>query len=187
MYITIQQMADTEYIYDNDGILDDGIDDGLADDVEAEAEADIEDVLGDELPEEAIGDGEGEGVGETDEFEAEEQLDDGTDDITQYSEILKDAQVLAQSDQNIYKTGKFLYKYEYPRIVSSRATAIQNGAPPLIQLVDPVTGRQLRDPMDIAEEELRQGKLPLMVDRPLPGKAPYKQTIEQRPLSTLIF
>lgn len=169
--------------YDNDGILEDDIDDGLADDIEAEAEAGMDDILGDELPEEAPGDDEG--VLDPDELDAE-GLDDGVDDITQYAEILKDAQSLV-SDKNVYKTGKFLYKYELPRITSARAAAIQNGAPPLIKLVNPVTGRPLRDPLEIAEEELRQGKLPLMVDRPLPGRAPHKQIIEQRPLSTLII
>lgn len=176
-----------EDIYDQSDIIVDGNEDGLDDDIDQQIEVDLEeDLVGEEQAEEAIGEGEGEGVGETDEFDAEEQLDDGTDDITQYGEILKDAQSLAKSE-SVYKTGKFLYKYEYPRIISARATAIQNGAPPLIHLIDPVTGRQLRDPVEIAEEELKQGKLPLMVDRPLPGKAPYKQLIEQRPLATLIF
>ena len=175
-------MEDTEY--ENPENFE-GVDDGLDEDVEVEIEANIEDT-GEELPEEAPGEGEGEGVGETDEFDAEEQLDDGTDDYIQYNEILQDAQNLVQATST-YKTGTFLSKYEWARVVSARATAIQNGAPPLIQLINPVTGRQLRDPLDIAEEELKQGKLPFMIDRPLPGKAPYKQIIEQRPLASLIF
>ena len=159
--------------YDDDNVISNEFDDGLDEDYENEEGALTE-----------------EGLEKEEDFEEadliqDEDIDDN--DVTQYQEILEDVKELAQN-KNPYKTGNFLYKYELPRIVSSRAAAIQNGAPPLIKLVDPKDpARMLRDPLEIAEEELRQGKLPLMVERPLPSKVPHKPTYEQRPLSTLIY
>jgi len=120
-------------------------------------------------------------------FEEEDLMNDELrdDDISHYEETIEEVTEFA-AGRSIYKTGKFLNKYEYPRIVSTRATQIQYGATPLIKLVDPLTGRTLKSPLEIAEEELRQGKLPLVIERPLPTKIPHKYIYETRPLNTLI-
>lgn len=98
-----------------------------------------------------------EGVEKEEEFEEDELIDDDDIheyDLGQYKEILTEVKVL-KVGKNPYKTGNFLYKYELTRIVSSRAAAIQHGAPPLISLVDPKNPtRMLRDPLEIAENEL---------------------------------
>jgi DNA-directed RNA polymerase I, II, and III subunit RPABC2 len=62
------------------------------------------------------------------------------------------------------KTTKYLTKYERARILGTRALQISAGAPIFVRL------DQLKqnDPLDIANEELRQGLLPISIRRELP-------------------
>jgi DNA-directed RNA polymerase subunit K len=57
-----------------------------------------------------------------------------------------------------------LTKYEIARIVAARAKQLAMGAKPLID----VSKLNTRDPVIIALEELKQGKLPFIVVRTLP-------------------
>lgn len=119
-------------------------------------------------------------------FEEEELMNDELrdDDISQYEEVIEELTEFA-GGTNPYKTSRFLNKFEYPRIVSTRATQLQYGAEPKVPVNDPKTGRKL-SLLEIAEEELRVGKLPLVVLRPVPTKIPHKYIFETRPMNTLI-
>jgi len=55
-----------------------------------------------------------------------------------------------------------LTKYERARIVGARALQLTLGAPPLIKITT-------RDPIEIAEEELKLGVLPMIIRRRLPS------------------
>ena len=59
-------------------------------------------------------------------------------------------------------TTEYLTKYEKERILGIRAMQIANGAPVQIDI-----GHEV-DPLNIAEEELKQGKTPLIIRRHLP-------------------
>lgn len=56
----------------------------------------------------------------------------------------------------------YLTKFEKIRVLGARATQISEGAPPTVD----VTG--LTDAMDIAKKELRERKLPLIIQRVYP-------------------
>ncbi len=70
-----------------------------------------------------------------------------------------------------------LTRYERARIVGARALQIALGAPVLID----ISKLKNRDPITIAEEELRQGVLPVTIRRRLPDG-----TYELVPLSELL-
>lgn len=57
-----------------------------------------------------------------------------------------------------------LTKFERARIIGTRATQIANGATSTLSDV-----KGMRDPIKIAEEELRQGKMPIVIIRTLPN------------------
>lgn len=57
-----------------------------------------------------------------------------------------------------------LTKFERARIIGTRATQIANGANSTLSDM-----KGLRDPIKIAEEELRQGKMPIVIIRTLPN------------------
>jgi len=63
------------------------------------------------------------------------------------------------------RTSEFLSKYEKARILGIRAMQISNGAPTA------ATVSGLRDPLDIAEVELKEGKTPLIIRRRLPDNS----------------
>lgn len=62
------------------------------------------------------------------------------------------------------KTDSRLTKYEKARILGIRALQLSRGAPPMISVTTNLT-----HVMDIAEEELKQNKLPFIIRRPLPN------------------
>jgi len=59
----------------------------------------------------------------------------------------------------------WLTKYERARVIGARALQIALGAPPLI----PLEQLKSKDPIRIAEEELRRKVLPLVIRRWLPN------------------
>merc|ERR1739841_18433 len=61
-------------------------------------------------------------------------------------------------------TAKFLTKYERARILGTRALQLSKNAPLMID------GNQETDPYKLAEEELRQQKIPFIIRRYLPDK-----------------
>jgi len=62
---------------------------------------------------------------------------------------------------------KRLTKYEKSRIIGARALQLSMGAPPLIDLSK--YPEIPRDPLIIAEEELKRGILPITIRRRLPS------------------
>lgn len=62
------------------------------------------------------------------------------------------------------KTNPCLTKYERTKLIGNRAAQLANNAPPTID-IDP---KQEFVPRKIAEEELKQGKMPFMIKRKLP-------------------
>lgn len=61
------------------------------------------------------------------------------------------------------KTIPILSKYERTRVVGERAIQISMGAPPLVEVGN------LENPVDIAEKELREKKIPYIIKRVLPN------------------
>ncbi|KAH0787325.1 DNA-directed RNA polymerases I, II, and III 14.4 kDa polypeptide [Histomonas meleagridis] len=68
-------------------------------------------------------------------------------------------------NQNLYphRTTAYLTKYEKARVLGTRALQISQGAP-----VDPDVEGDLKDPLLIAEVELRKKLTPLIIRRYLP-------------------
>ena len=90
--------------------------------------------------------------------------------------------------QRKFKVNKFLTKYERARIIGNRAAQLAHNAQPLISLIDPNDKtRVLKDPIEIAEQELKQRKLPIMIRRPIPSPVMHKPMYIDIPLSELII
>lgn len=71
----------------------------------------------------------------------------------------------SSANQNLFphRTTAYLTKYEKARILGTRALQISQGAP-----VHPDVEGNLKDPLLIAEEELRKNLTPLIIRRFLP-------------------
>jgi DNA-directed RNA polymerase I, II, and III subunit RPABC2 len=61
----------------------------------------------------------------------------------------------------------YLTKYERSRVIGTRALQLSNGAQPMVS-VDGLT-----DVMDIANKELKLGKMPIIIKRPYPDGTFY--------------
>ncbi len=96
------------------------------------------------------------------------------EDLAQnYSEILTLSKIVKDDDGNIidlfHKTCPILTKYEKTRILGLRTKQLNDGAPPLIKLSENII-----DSYIIAEMELKEKKIPFIIQRPLPnGNAEY--------------
>ena len=64
----------------------------------------------------------------------------------------------------VRRTTKYLTKYERARILGTRALQISHNAPILVSLTD----ERDQDPLQIAERELREKKIPMIIRRYLP-------------------
>ena len=64
----------------------------------------------------------------------------------------------------VRRTTKYLTKYERARILGTRALQISHNAPILVSL----TEERDQDPLQIAERELREKKIPMIIRRYLP-------------------
>lgn len=76
----------------------------------------------------------------------------------------------------LHKTTPILTKYERARILGERAKQIQQGSPLFIEGMDDVL-----DSFVLAEEELKQKKIPYIIERPLP----HGTSVEYWPLDEL--
>ena len=61
-----------------------------------------------------------------------------------------------------------LSKYEKTKILGIRAEQIRHGAKPLI-----IVPKHITDELDIAEEELKQRKMPFIIERKIGNKLEY--------------
>lgn len=62
-----------------------------------------------------------------------------------------------------------LTRFEYARILGARALQISMGAPVLVLEQEEQEEQEQGDPLLIAEREIRQGLLPILVRRTLPN------------------
>jgi len=82
---------------------------------------------------------------------------------------------------NKYRTTDYLTKYEYTRILGLRAQEIAKGAQIYVDVGD------IKDPIQMAEKEIREGKCPYIIERPVPGKILNKPEMEPRRVSELML
>lgn len=67
---------------------------------------------------------------------------------------------------SVYRSrGKKLTRYEYARAVAARALQLSLGAPPLVD----VEKLGIRDPIEIAREEIKRGVIPIVIRRRYPN------------------
>lgn len=67
---------------------------------------------------------------------------------------------------SVYRSrGKKLTRYEYARAVAARALQLSLGAPPLIDVEE----LGIRDPIEIAREEIKRGVIPIVIRRRYPN------------------
>ena len=85
-----------------------------------------------------------------------------------FNEVLSLSKVVRNKDgiviDPLHKTVPILTKYEYTSILGTRTKQINSGAKPFIEVK-----KQIIDGYIIAEMELKQKKLPFIVQRPLPN------------------
>jgi DNA-directed RNA polymerase subunit K/omega len=130
----------------------------------------------------------------TDEIDEEEEEED--DDITDQTGTFEDTMNLSQFQSrlttredtyrqlynyNDYQTTNFLTKYEYTRILGMRAQEIAKGSQVYVDVGD------IKDPIQMAEKEIREGKCPYIIERPIPGKIINKPEMEPRRVSELLL
>ena len=88
--------------------------------------------------------------------------------LQNYDEILAMTKVVRDDNGTIvdklHRTIPFLTKYEKSRILGQRATQINSGATPFIQVPEDVI-----DGYIIAEMELKEKRIPFIIRRPLPN------------------
>lgn len=152
--------------YDIDGDVDEDVD------VESQ-QGDEEDVDGEGL--EAGLEDSSDGDSNSDDSADEGDEGDEGDDITEFNKMLN------LKRKNEHRTHPVLSKYEMTALVGYRAQMIARGAKPYVEITD----ADLTDPVSIAIKELKLGKLPLMVERPLPSRSIGKFTHEPRTLDEL--
>jgi DNA-directed RNA polymerases I, II, and III subunit RPABC2 len=57
----------------------------------------------------------------------------------------------------------YITKFEKTKIIGQRATQISMGAPPLVDITD------IYDPVEIAEKEFKEGRIPFIINRVQPN------------------
>ncbi len=70
-------------------------------------------------------------------------------------------------------------KYEQARIIGARALQISMGAPFMVKLTDEDLSKIGYNPIEIAKLEYKQGLIPIVVRRPMPGT--FKRDTSSKP------
>lgn len=81
------------------------------------------------------------------------------DTVESYDEMMK----RWEENRDKRKSFPFLTKYEYTKMIGIRAEQISKGAKPLVET------EGLVESIDIAEREYKEGKLPFLIERPMPN------------------
>lgn len=131
-------------------------------------ESEYSDDLGDVDPLEEVEEEEGTIVVETLDDDDEDEIGSNADDDTHVDLI---AGIELKSHQETYKdvisgvkrTRPFITRFELTKVLGIRAQQLENNAAPMIQLND-----ELMSATAIAQEELKQRVIPLMIRRHLP-------------------
>lgn len=159
-------LDDDDDFSDSDVLIDDEEDDVLIDEDEEEDDDEkLEDDI--EIDEEEF----------DKEKDEEEDYEDKEEDEDIDIDIEDDIKINKNIPSNNFITVPFITKYEYPKIISTRAQQIANGSPIYID----IKNIKNKNPMNIAEIEFKEGKLNnFIIIRTLPnGK------VEKRKLSEL--
>ena len=157
-------LDDDDDFSDSDVLIDDEEDDVLIDEDEEEDDDEkLEDDI--EIDEEEF------------DKDEEEDYEDKEEDEDIDIDIEDDIKINKNIPSNNFITVPFITKYEYPKIISTRAQQIANGSPIYID----IKNIKNKNPMNIAEIEFKEGKLNnFIIIRTLPnGK------VEKRKLSEL--
>jgi DNA-directed RNA polymerase I, II, and III subunit RPABC2 len=96
-------------------------------------------------------------------FEDMEELEDDEADIEIEEELYREGEDTEGKEAEIKITSKYLSKYEKTRILGIRALQISTGSPPTIDI-----GNET-DALKIAEMELLEKKIPIVIRRYLPN------------------
>lgn len=108
--------------------------------------------------------------------ESETILDHAEEDVSSHTKTKplreKPARSVPASERI---TKPFLTKYEKTRLIATRAQQIANGSMPLIKF----DNQSSLEAVELATEELRQKKTPLIVRRPLPNGSYEDWSIEE--------
>lgn len=97
-----------------------------------------------------------------------EEIHESFDKINAMTKITRSSTTQLIQDEN-HKTYPFLTKYEKTRILGLRISQLNEGARPLVSLNHAILDNHI-----IAEQELKEKKLPFIIMRPLPnGKKEY--------------
>jgi DNA-directed RNA polymerase I, II, and III subunit RPABC2 len=96
-------------------------------------------------------------------FEDIEELEDDEADIEIEEELYRGGEDVEGKEAEIKITSKYLSKYEKTRILGIRALQISTGSPPTIDI-----GNET-DALKIAEMELLEKKIPIVIRRYLPN------------------
>ena len=84
------------------------------------------------------------------------------DEILAMTTVVRDESNIIIDD--LHRTNPFLTKYERARILGQRAKQIETGATPFVKVPENIIDSYL-----IAEMELKQGRIPFIIRRPLPN------------------
>ena len=95
------------------------------------------------------------------------------------SEVIDTEDIIQPKLDNKSQTLNYLTRFEYSKIIGLRAQQIAENAPPFIKIGDE------KDPIKVAEMELKQGKLPYVIHRPIFRDTNGKIVYEVKTLSEL--
>lgn len=82
--------------------------------------------------------------------------------------IIDDIQKI-KTDPKEHQSMPIMTKYEFNQLISLRITHLSRGAIPFIQLPEEMGIRTNMNLRKIALQELKEGKLPYLIKRPLPN------------------
>jgi DNA-directed RNA polymerase subunit K/omega len=90
----------------------------------------------------------------------QECLSKNTDEIKQFLDVSRDKDGIIYDE--LHKTTSILSKYEKARVIGVRLKQLNNGADPYIKVAEDIIDNNI-----IAEEELKQKKIPFIIQRPI--------------------
>ena len=74
----------------------------------------------------------------------------------------------------------WMTRYEFNQLIGLRAMHLSKGAPPFVELPDDFSIKSNIEFREIAIRELKEGRMPYIIERPMPDK-----TFEYWPVNTL--
>ena len=93
-----------------------------------------------------------------------EVLQESSDEVCRLAAVVRNAEGIIVDP--LHKTVPYLTKYEKTKVLGQRAKQIERGATPLVHVPENIIDSYL-----IAELELKEKKIPVILRRPLPNGA----------------